>query len=218
LRDDEDVRDCKEILDKDIIFVLVYCPFREIEARLIKRNMSGVKNEQRTLYQAVDQFADIFAIEKKQVFPTLDRIKKEHVMRIFRSLKLELARENIKRKARKKDERNISKILTDLERNLLLGKDETFVTTRIDKKTGKQLLTYDAIGINSSASGPTKTALTIFQKINQQCISNESLQKVNSKTAAKVSEFESWYNYKSTNKNAGNAETFSIFDKIPQIS
>ncbi len=159
LRDDQDIKEYKEIIGngEKIICAMVYCPAIEIPRRVEARNISGNKDEERTLYQAIAQIPDMFSMTTKQTNKTIDSITKKDVNEMLKPLKKELEDDNKKKRKEGKKEDNIPKTLQALRKELEPKKGKI---SYIQPK-----MPHDIVAINSRKNGPAVAAEKIVDHI-----------------------------------------------------
>jgi predicted kinase len=155
LRDDQDVKEYKTVVGKGKknICALVYCPAREITRRVEARNLSGNKDEERTLYQAIAQLPDMFTITKKQTKKTIDSITKRELEAMLKPLKKELEDDNKKKRKEGKKEDNVPETLRTLRAELSPKRGDCVYL--------QPKMKHDVAAINSRAKGPAAAAQKI---------------------------------------------------------
>ncbi len=171
LRDDQDIKEYKSIIGKDdkTICALVYCPAVEVPRRVEARNLSGNKDEERTLYQAISQIPDMFAITSKATVQTIDSVTKKEVEQILKPLKKELEKDNKKKRKEGKKEDNVKKTIQVLRSELYPKKGKTaFIQPKMK---------HDVVAINSRQNGPAVAADKIVDCIVDRMNKRKSRQK-----------------------------------------
>lgn len=162
LRDKDDMRDYQKIFAgyPRMIFALVFCPLRKISQRVDARNRSGNKDEERSLYQAVWQFAHMFKVTPKRTSRTIDSYTRKDLSAVFRILKKEMILEN-KTKKEKGEE------LIDIDDELA-----HFQTALAPKKGNRSFLEplfhHDIVVINQGEYGAQKAAGKIAEVLEQR--------------------------------------------------
>ncbi|KKQ49269.1 MAG: hypothetical protein US69_C0007G0018 [candidate division TM6 bacterium GW2011_GWF2_38_10] len=166
IRDKDDMRIFKRILGnkqrkviEHFYLAMVFCPLKEIVRRVEKRNRSGDKDEKRSIYQAVWQFAHMFKVTKCKTKKTIDSYTKKDLEKILKSLKQELIVEN--KKKHKKDEKkdDIADILTTMRKALSPKKGRVaYLEPRF---------AHDLVVVNKGNNGAQQIAKIICSAVKQ---------------------------------------------------
>lgn len=163
LRDDQDMKDYKNIIGKGdtFVFVMVYCPAIEITRRVQARNLSGNKDEERTLYQAIAQIPDMYTLTKKPTKQTIDSITKSDVEEMLKPLKEELIKDNKRKRKEGKKEDNVPHTLQVLRSSLVpyKGSKRAYLQPKMP---------HDLVAINSRRNGPIVAAQKITDYVLQR--------------------------------------------------
>jgi guanylate kinase len=171
LRDEQDIKEYKAIIGKGkrIICAMVYCPAIEVPRRVEARNLSGDKDEKRTMYQAIAQIPDMFTITKRPTKHTIDQITKKEIEQMLNPLKKELENDNKKKRKEGKKEDNIPHLLHSLRSALAPKKGKySYIQPKMH---------HDVVAINSRRDGPAVAAQKIADHVIQRMYHEKSHQR-----------------------------------------
>lgn len=162
LMDEEDWDDYETVIGRDpkTVCALVYCPAKEIVARVQARNRSGDEGNERTIYQAIAQIPDMFTITNKQTDQTIDKFTKEDIDHMLQPLKNELEKDNKKRIKKGKKPENIKKTIRNLRAKLSPKRGK--ISYIQPKKP------HDVVVVNSLKNGPGCAAQGITDAVLQR--------------------------------------------------
>lgn len=85
-----------EILGKQVVKILVYCPLSDILKRVKKRNQSGDEGELRSVVQAFKQFFNLYKMKKELCEEVIDIIHTSTIKNVLREIKREYDEFDIK--------------------------------------------------------------------------------------------------------------------------